>query len=91
MGVLEAMSSKVSVVSSKAGGIPDAITDKQEGILIDAGDVDALAGALSDLLGDPELRALYANAAFKKYTDNFSPEVINAQLESIYDELLAEA
>ena len=91
MGVLEAMSSKVSVVSSKAGGIPDAITDKQEGILIEAGDVDALAGALSDLLGNPELRELYASAAFKKYTDNFSPEVINAQLESIYDELLAEA
>lgn len=91
MGVLEAMSSKVSVVSSKAGGIPDAITDKQEGILIDAGDVEALAGGLSDLLGNPELRELYANAAFKKYTDNFSPEVINAQLEDIYDELLVEA
>lgn len=90
MGVLEAMSSKVTVVSSKAGGIPDAITDKQEGLLIDAGDVDGLASALSVLLNDSELRVRYANAAFKKYTDNFSPEVINAQLEDIYDELLAD-
>lgn len=90
MGVLEAMSSKIPVVSSKVGGIPDAITDKQEGLLIDAGDVDGLASALSVLLSDSELRDRYANAAFKKYTDNFSPEVINAQLEGIYNELLAD-
>ncbi|MEY8200684.1 MAG: glycosyltransferase family 4 protein [Colwellia sp.] len=87
MGVLEAMSSKVAVVSSKAGGIPDAITDKQEGILIDAGNEQALANALSILLESPQLRASYADSAFKKYVDNFSPTVINAQLESIYAEL----
>jgi glycosyltransferase involved in cell wall biosynthesis len=90
MGVLEAMSSKIPVVSSKVGGIPDAITDKQEGLLINAGDVDGLASALSVLLSNSELRDRYANAAFKKYTDNFSPEVINAQLEGIYNELLAD-
>ena len=87
MGVLEAMSGKVVVVSSKAGGIPDAITDKQEGLLIDAGNEQALANALSTLLESPKLRVSYANAAFKKYVNNFSPKIINTQLESIYAEL----
>ena len=47
MGVLEAMSAEVAVVASTAGGIPDAITDKKEGLLIEAGDVDALAGSFN--------------------------------------------
>ncbi len=87
MGVLEAMCCKVAVISSKAGGIPDAITDKQEGLLIDAGNVQALENALSTLLENPQLRASYTDAAFKKYVENFSPTIINAQLESIYAEL----
>jgi len=87
MGVLEAMSSNVAVVASKAGGIPDAITDKQEGLLIDAGDVPALSGALSSLLADATLRQQYSQAALVKYRENFSPQVINAQLLSIYSEL----
>lgn len=90
MGVLEAMSNKISVVSSKAGGIPDAITDNQEGLLIDAGDISGLADALTALLSDPNLRVHYTNAAFKKYTEYFSPKVINAQLEGIYKDLLAD-
>ena len=87
MGVLEAMSANITVVASRAGGIPDAITDKQEGLLIDAGDVDALASALSTLLSDVELRRSLSAAAKIKYKDNFSPEVIVPQLIQIYEQL----
>ncbi|NRB80873.1 MAG: glycosyltransferase family 4 protein [Saccharospirillaceae bacterium] len=87
MGVLEAMSSKVAVISSMAGGIPDAITDKKEGLLIDAGNISALADVLSTLLDDPKQREEYTNAALAKYRKYFCPEVINAQLISIYSQL----
>jgi glycosyltransferase involved in cell wall biosynthesis len=88
MGVLEAMSSSVAVISSKAGGIPDAITDKREGILIDAGNVQQLADSLSLLLKDRNLRDEYKRAALDKYRNHFSPGIINAQLETIYNELV---
>ncbi len=88
MGVLEAMSAGVAVVASTAGGIPDAITDKEEGLLIEAGDVDALADALTSLLADDNIRVKYANAAKQKYQHNFSPAVIIPQLKDIYKELL---
>ena len=88
MGVLEAMSSGIAVVSSKAGGIPDAILDQKEGLLIDAGNIDALSDALALMLDNAEVRNQYALAAKEKYLNNFSPEVIIPQLQNIYRELL---
>nr|WP_241214457.1 glycosyltransferase family 4 protein [Vibrio alfacsensis] len=43
MGVLEAMSANIPVVASTAGGIPDAIENSVDGLLIEAGDVEMLA------------------------------------------------
>ncbi|WP_343813571.1 glycosyltransferase family 4 protein [Colwellia asteriadis] len=88
MGVLEAMSAGIPVVASTAGGIPDAITNKQEGLLVKAGDVGALTEALRSLLSDEKLRAQYSDAAKIKYQENFSPDVIIPQLKNIYKELL---
>ncbi|MCO4838472.1 MAG: hypothetical protein KC426_10350, partial [Oceanospirillaceae bacterium] len=68
--------------------IPDAITDKREGILIDAGNVQQLADSLSLLLKDRNLRDEYKRAALDKYRNHFSPGIINAQLETIYNELV---
>lgn len=90
MGVLEAMSSEVVVVASKVGGIPDAITDEQEGLLIDAGDVNGLTVALSKLLTDETLSSQLSKAAKAKYENNFTPEAIVPKLCGIYDELLEE-
>lgn len=88
MGVLEAMSANVAVIASTTGGIPDAINNKKEGLLIEAGDIDALAEALCILLSDSKLRTQYTDAAKIKYQENFSPNIIIPQLKSIYKELL---
>jgi len=52
---LEAMAAGVPVVSTRAGAIPEVVGDAAE--LVEVGDVDALAGALSRLLGDEGRRA----------------------------------
>lgn len=88
MGVLEAMSAEVAVVASTVGGIPDAITNEKEGLLIEAGDINALAIALTTMLGDDEKRGNYKAAAKVKFKNNFTPEVIIPQLKKIYKELL---
>ena len=88
MGILEAMSANVVVVATNVGGIPDVIENGKEGILVEAGNVDALAIALSTMLENDELRAQYVNAAKNKYLHNFSPDVIIPQLNNIYKELL---
>ncbi len=88
MGVLEAMSSGTAVIASTAGGIPDAIEDGKEGLLVEAGDVTALANALTLMLNDDKLRKKYEYAAKEKYRNIFSSTVIVPQLEDIYKELL---
>ena len=90
MGILEAMSANVVVVATNVGGIPDVIENGKEGILVEAGNVDALAIALSTMLENDELRAQYVNAAKSKYRLNFSPNIIIPQLNDIYKELLEE-
>ncbi|MBL1421537.1 MAG: glycosyltransferase family 4 protein [Alphaproteobacteria bacterium] len=87
MGVIEAMSVGLPILASTAGGIPDAITDGKQGLLIEAGNVDALANGLSDLLQNTAKAARLGQAAKLKFENNFSPDIIIPQLLAIYDEL----
>jgi teichuronic acid biosynthesis glycosyltransferase TuaC len=51
--VLEALASGRRVVATRVGGVPDLITDKKLGVLVPAGDPDALADALVLALREP--------------------------------------
>lgn len=87
MGVLEAMSCKIPVIASRAGGIPDAITSNEEGILIDAGDTNALVKAMLFSIESPEKVESMQNKAFIKYVENFSPNTVVPQIIKIYKDL----
>jgi glycosyltransferase involved in cell wall biosynthesis len=54
--LMEAMASGVPVVASRLSGIPELVTDGQNGKLFPAGDATALADALGELAADPALR-----------------------------------
>jgi glycosyltransferase involved in cell wall biosynthesis len=54
--VLEAAVAGVPVIASRVGGIPEIIHHEREGLLVQSGDVSALAAALSRLLSDQTLR-----------------------------------
>lgn len=87
MGILEAMSCNIPVIASKAGGIPDAITSGEEGLLVDAGDVDALTNAMIFSIESPlEIKKMEMQA-FDKYSIKFSPDIIIPQIIKIYKEL----
>ena len=49
---LEAMAVRTPVVATRAAAMPEIITDGHDGRLVDPGDAEALAGALSQVLGD---------------------------------------
>ena len=50
---LEASATGLPVVGGDSGGAPDAILDGETGYVVPGGDVDALAGRLTELLSDP--------------------------------------
>ena len=63
MSVLEAQACGVAVVGTRAGGIPDFVTDGDNGLLVSSGDADALAKALDALVTDADLRSRVATRA----------------------------
>lgn len=87
MGILEAMSAGLPVVTSPVGGIPEAITDGKEGFLVQAGDAQALSEAIQKLLSDSKLREVMGSCARTKFDACFNADVVLPQLESIYREL----
>jgi glycosyltransferase involved in cell wall biosynthesis len=44
------------VIASRTGGVPEIVTDGETGLLVEPGDVGALAGSLRRLAGDGALR-----------------------------------
>ena len=55
MALLEAMVAGKAILASATAGIPEAIVNEREGILVPPGDLDALVRALRRLLTDPAL------------------------------------
>ena len=62
--VVEALAVGTPVISTRTGGVAEVVHDGENGLLVEPGDVAALAVAIDRFLTDPELAArLRANAA----------------------------
>jgi len=87
MGILEAMSAGLPVISTWVGGIPDAIEDGVEGYLVEPGNVDELSAAIKKILASRTLRKHMGDAARHKVKNTFCSNVTIPQLEVVYREL----
>ena len=87
MGILEAMAAGLPVIATDVGGIPDAVENGIEGILVQPGDVSAITDAIRMLLSQPGLRARMGKAGRQKVLDSFIPERVLPRLEQIYRDL----
>lgn len=91
ISVLEAMAAGLPIVASAVGGIPELVEDGVSGLLVEAGDVDALAAALRRVLGDTELRERLGAAARARAEERFDlPRFRDAHVR-LYREELARA
>ena len=69
--IVEAMASGVPVVASNVGGIPDAVSHEDTGLLVPPHDIKAIAGSLNRLLDSPDLGARLASNGRQVARDRF--------------------
>jgi len=84
MALLEAMIAGKAIVASTAAGIPEAIANGCEGLLVQPGDVVALAEALRTLLVDPIRRVALGEAAAARARRDFTVQVMADRYEKLY-------
>jgi glycosyltransferase involved in cell wall biosynthesis len=88
--VAEAMACGTAVVSTRNGGVEDFCTDELNSLLVDVGDVQAMADAVLRLIRDPELRGRLVEAGLRtassmnwdNSTDSFLKAVESAKASS---------
>ena len=83
---LEAMASKVAVISTNSGGLPEVNIDGKTGYLSDVGDVNKMANDTIDLLKDTEKLNAFKNNALA-HAKTFDLPNILPQYEAVYQEL----
>jgi glycosyltransferase involved in cell wall biosynthesis len=85
---VEALAVGTPVVATAVGGVPEVVHDDQNGLLVPAGDVQALAAALRRVLDDDQLRDRLAAAA-KPSVASIGREPVYTRLEQILEAAVA--
>ena len=81
---LEAMRASTPCIAAR-GAAEEIITDGRDGVIVDAGDRDALVGALVRLFADPQARARMAAAAAQRVNGEFGPAALDARVRSVLE------
>jgi glycosyltransferase involved in cell wall biosynthesis len=86
---IEAQAMGLPVVSTRSGGIPEAVKDGETGLLVSEHDPRALAEAILQLMQDGELWQRFSLAGRIRVLDNFNLFKQTSRLEYVFEQLLA--
>jgi N-acetyl-alpha-D-glucosaminyl L-malate synthase BshA len=88
---LEAMACGVVPVATRVGGVPELITDGEDGYLEAPGDIAAHAARVTALLTDDQLHYRMAKAGRWNASERFCSDKIIPQYEKYYEEIVRAA
>ena len=79
--VVEALAVGCPVIATSVGGVPEIVHDSENGLLVEPGDADGLAAAITRFFGDDALRARLATAA-PAGVAGYTEEAVFAEIEA---------
>lgn len=88
LALLEAMASRLPVVVTPAGGIPEVVEHGFNGAVVPLGETAELATVIVELLSDDAKRRRTGDAGRRTVENGFSVDRMTQDLESIYKEVL---
>jgi len=86
--LLEAMACGLPVIATNVGGIPEVVRHGQNGILIEARNVNTLYQSIEKMLADPEIARNMGSSANRLIQQNFSWLNNAGKMMEIYKELI---
>ena len=88
MVVLEAMAAGLPVIASDVEGVPEAVIDRENGLLVQPGDAASMAAAIDELTsGRVDYPTLSRNAQLR-HAERFSAQAMARHVAEVYDQIL---
>ena len=87
---IEALAAGRPVVATRVGGVPDVVSEGEDGFLVEVGDVEGVAAALERLARDPALRARMGAAGPPRVVPRYRVERLVDDVDALYRELLTQ-
>ena len=87
--LVEAMAMGVPVIATDAGGVPEILAGSDGGMVVPPGDVERLAAAICEVLGDPARAEAMAQRGRARAAERFTIERTARDVEAIYTTVLA--
>jgi glycosyltransferase involved in cell wall biosynthesis len=84
--LVEAASQKLACVSTEVSGVPELLTDGENGLVVPPDDPGALAGALERAIREPALRKRLGEAADRRVRGHFDHMSSIRQLKALFEE-----
>jgi glycosyltransferase involved in cell wall biosynthesis len=81
---VEAMRAKKPVIGCNAGGMPEVIADGKNGLLIPAGDIQALEAALRQMIRSPEARHRMGKNGRRMFETCFTAQTMAEKSQELY-------
>ena len=87
---IEALAARCPVVATRVGGVPDVVTEGEDGFLVSVGDVGGIADALARLARDPPLRRTMGERGRELVVPRYRVDRLVDDMDALYRELLNE-
>jgi glycosyltransferase involved in cell wall biosynthesis len=88
MVLLEAMATKKAIVTTSVGETPKILNRKDQGILVEPGDVTKMASSLMFLIEQKGLISKYGERAKERYDNNFTAAKMSDRYEDLYKTIM---
>ncbi len=85
--LLQAMAMEKPVVACSAGSIPEIVRDRETGILVEPKDPGALAGAITEILGNRDLASTVSASAKQMVDTRYSLKNMISSITDIYNKM----
>jgi glycosyltransferase involved in cell wall biosynthesis len=84
MTIIEAFGAGIAVVATRVNAVGDVVQHERNGLLVEAGDVDGIAQALTRLVDDPELRQRLGETGRNDHREKYDQDACMTRLTDLW-------